>query len=112
MLQARLTPISTYSDWILSLELTDPDTGDPFDLTGATAAIAVRKIGEETITTVTDTTGGKITFPDTGIIHSELLYGEYEFEIGEYDVRMVLSRDGYTESIIIGTLPVIDGLEP
>jgi hypothetical protein len=112
MLQARLSPISTYSDWILSMQLTDSDTGDPFDLTGATASLAVRKIGEETITAVSDTAGGKITFPDTGVIHSEVLYGDYEFEVGEYDVRLTLVRDGYTESIIIGTLPVIDGLEP
>jgi hypothetical protein len=112
MLQARLGPISTYSDWILSLQITDSDTGDAFDLTGATASLAVRKIGCETITTVSSTTDGNITFPDTGVIHSEVLYGDYDFEIGEYDVRLTLERDGYTESIIIGTLPVIDGLEP
>lgn len=110
MLKARLGPISTRSDWILSIQIQDQDTGDAFDLTGASAEIAIRKIGEETVTVVSDTAGGKITYPDTGIIHSEVLYGTYDFDVAEYDVSLTLSRDGYTDTIIIGTLPVMDGL--
>lgn len=112
MLTARLDPISTYSDWILSIQLRDTETGDNFDLTGCAAEIGLRKIGEEEVSTVASTTGGEITFPDTGIILSQVLYGDYDFEVGEYDVRLKLSRDGFTEAFIIGTLPVIDGLEP
>lgn len=112
MLTARLDPISTYSDWILSIQLRDTETGDNFDLTGCSAEIGLRKIGEEAVSTVASTTGGEITFPDTGIILSQVLHGDYDFEVGEYDVRLKLSRDGFTEAFIIGTLPVIDGLEP
>lgn len=111
MLKARLGPISNKSDWILSIKIQDSDTGDAFDLTGASASISVRKVGCESTDIVSDTDGGKITFPDTGIIHSEVLYGSYDFDIGDYDVSLTLSRDGYTDTIIIGTLPVLDGLE-
>ena len=111
MLRARLSPISTVDDWIETLYIRDADDGTAFDLTGCTAELGIRKIGEETITTVASTTDANITFPDTGYLHWEVLDADYEFDVGEYDVRLKLERDGYTTSIIIGTLPVIDGLE-
>lgn len=112
MLTARLDPISTYSDWIISILLRDSETGDPMDLTGCAVELGLRKTGDQSISTVASTAGGEITFPDTGYIHAQVLYGEYEFEVGEYDVRLKLSRDGFTEAFIIGTLPVIDGMKP
>lgn len=111
MLQARLDPISTYSDWIISILLRDSETGDHLDLTGCSVELGVRKTGDQSVTTVATTSGGEITFPDTGYIHAQILYGDYAFDIGEYDVRLKLSRDGFTESFIIGTLPVIDGMK-
>jgi hypothetical protein len=111
MLRARLSPISTVDDWIDTIYIRDSDDGTAFVLTGCTAELGIRKIGEETITTVASTSGGEITFPATGYLHWEVLDADYEFDVGEYDVRLKLVRDGYTTSIIIGTLPVIDGLE-
>lgn len=110
MIRARLDPITTEDDWIDTIYIRDADDGTAFDLTGCTAELAIRKIGEETITTVASTTGGEITFPDTGYLHWQILDADYDFDVGEYDVRLKLVRDGFTSSIIIGTLPVLDGL--
>jgi hypothetical protein len=111
MLRARLSPISTVDDWIETIYIRDEDDGTAFNLTGCTAEIKIRKIGDNTSTAVATTTGGEITFPDTGYLHWEVLDADYEFDVGEYDVRLKLVRDGYTTSLIIGTLPVIDGQE-
>jgi hypothetical protein len=110
MLRARLDPITTASDWVDTVRLRDSDDGTDFVLTDCDAELAVRKIGCQTVTTVASTTDGKITFPATGYVHWEVLADSYSWDVGEYEVKLTLSRDAYTEIFILGTLPVLDGM--
>lgn len=110
MFKARLSPITTHDDWIDTIYVRDED-GTDFDFTGCTAELVIRKVGTEGVDTVASTTGGEITYPATGYLHWQVLEGDYEFEVGDYDVRLTLERDGFTASLILGTLPVLDGIE-
>lgn len=111
MFHARLQPISKGSDWIEIVELTDIDTGDPVDFTGATFTVSLRRKGDTSAEITGNNSSGQVISPEAGIVHIQFMASSIaSLEPGEYDIGLKIERDGFTESLIIGTLPVIDGI--
>ena len=112
MFGARLDPITTRSDWILPIEFKDSETGDLMDLTGVTFDVRLRENGGVTSTITGSSAGGEITNPDTGVALITFLASALtSLEAVEYDVALTMYRDSYTETIILGTIPVLDGID-
>ena len=109
MFTGFLSPISTVSDFIESLEIKDEKTDDPIDLTGMTATLKVRRMGDGTATEIASTTNGRITFPQVGVMHIQVLNSDYAFKEGEWDATLYVSRDGFQSQIFLGNIYVRDG---
>lgn len=111
MFIARFDPIATGSDWTLDIEISDSETGDPIDLDGVLASVAISRRGCESVDIRGSSDDGKISFPDNGIVHIAFTASNLSrLSHGEYDVGITFERDGQKESIILGVLPVIDGV--
>jgi hypothetical protein len=111
MLFARLDPLPLGSDWITAIQILNSEDGSAVDLDGASATVVIRKKGNTGSEITASTTNGEIQVLASGILHVQILANRLKsLSIGEYDVGLQLSRDGYTESVIIGSLPVIDGI--
>ncbi len=114
MYTGTLAPVSNREDWTFTIELTDPSTGDAFDLTDATISLAIREHGCDTarITGSTDDGIITITSPATG--------GIFQIAIpvttikclspGSYDIGITVTSNDVTRQLIAGELPVIDGV--
>lgn len=104
--------ISNRADWLETIELIDDDTGEVItDLSGVTISLQVRKPGECSALLSASTEDGKITFPGNGII--QILIPRTEFsrmQGGTYDIGLTVTRDGFTEQEILGSLPFVDGV--
>lgn len=110
MYQGTLPPASNRADWTETLKLTDDDTGDPIDLTGAAMAIAVRDLANCLVLSgsIAD---GKVTLLETGV-------AQWSFPAsamgglcaGEYAVGITLTMSGTVEQVFAGTLPIIEGI--
>lgn len=111
MFFARLDPLAVGSDWYLTIQMQEAETGDPLDLTGIKFTVAVQKFREGKPDLVGSSEDGHISNPETGFIVIEFL-GETtkKLSIGEYKVGLKAERSGFTETIILGTLPVIEGV--
>lgn len=111
MFQARLQPIAKGSDWIEVVELTDIDSGEPVDFTGASFTVSLRRKGDSGPSATGTNSSGQVISPEAGIVHIQFMSGSLgNLDPGEYDIGLKIERDGFTESLIIGTLPVIDGI--
>lgn len=111
MLTGTLTPVPNSDDWIECFKLIDTDTGEPFDITAATEIIVeileprcsgarlTAKLSDDTVEHV-ETGVFQWTFTDTqmnGLCP------------GTYNVRARITMDDIVTSVLIGSLPVIDG---
>lgn len=113
MYQGSLPPRSNKASWSDSIQIFDDTTGDAVDISAATA-ISVRARDRETCATVLEATlaNGAISLPaQTGVIS----FSFTETQMGSlcaksYDFGLLLTISGSTSQIILGTLPVIEGL--
>jgi hypothetical protein len=111
MFQARLQPIAKGSDWIEIVELSDIDSGDPVDFTGASFTVSLRRKGDSSPSVTGTNATSQVISPEAGIVHIQFMASSIDaLDPGEYDIGLKIERDGFTESLIIGTLPVIDGI--
>jgi hypothetical protein len=111
MFHARLQPISKGSDWIEIVELADIETGEPVDFTGATFRVTLRRKGDTSPEITGTSSTGEVISPEAGIVHIQFLASSLgSLDPGEYDIGLKIERDGFAEALIIGTLPVIDGI--
>ena len=106
---------SNRATWAFTIDLTDDDSGDAIDLTGATVNIAVRAqdarqsllVGSSTdgkIAISTPATAGTFTVTFTPTDMAELEGNMYEVGI------VVTLAGGTTHQVLVATLPVIDGV--
>lgn len=111
MFAARLDPLAFGSDWLVSIQFQDEDTGDPLDLTGAEFTVALQKFRENTTNLKGSTADGHITMPELGTVIIHFLGSETKsLAVGDYKVGLKAERNGFTETIVIGTLPVVEGV--
>jgi len=110
MFKAILDTITTSGDLILSIQMSDSETGELLDLTGATFDFALQR-GVSTAILTGSTADGHITNPATGIVHVQFLESELnDLEVGTYNAGMTIHRDGFSQTLFLGTVPVLDGV--
>lgn len=110
MLIATLPPVSNRADWIEALEFVDDDTGELIDLTGCTIVITV-KDEDGCLALNASTADGSVVFISTGVV-------QYTFPRSAvaglrpdaYQIGATVERDGETQQILIGQVPVVDGV--
>src|SRR5216684_4090848 len=112
MYTGALDAVSNRETWTLSVTVTD-DNGAAVDLTGAVITIGVRE-PEALQPRVTYTSGdGKlaITAPTTSgvfVLNADL--DPSLFPPAMYEVGMMIKQGGTKRTIIVATLPVVDGV--
>ena len=104
---------SNRADWEGSIYLYDGDVGadEYIDLTGCTVTLSLRneRDGLELSATTDDAT---ITFPDNGYISWVFTASQMASLCpGTYKVGIRISRDDKTMQLLIGTLPIVEGVD-
>lgn len=106
-----LDPISNKTGWLTDFELDDADTGDPITITGASIVLEVRDPESGWIALSATTGNGKITITDTGVFRVNLPASEtQQLCAGTYEVGATITLNGESRQLIIGNLPVLDGV--
>jgi hypothetical protein len=112
MFIGTLAPVSNRADWIEAFQLLDEeDPSEPIDISGATAvSIEVRAPGTRSIV-LTATLSSGITHIETGVFQWHFTADQMsDLDAGDYDVGCTIVIDSFTTQLIIGTLPVMDGI--
>lgn len=110
MLEVMLARVSNRATWRDVIELTDGETGDLIDLTGADLVIEVADDCGRTVLSAT-TDNGKVTVISTGA--AEFVFTRDEMAAlcpGTYRLGGTVTIDDETEQLFFGTVPVIDGV--
>lgn len=107
-----LTPASNRATWSESYELTDDEDGDEIDLSAVDEITLEVRDPDTKCAVLTGTkTGGDIVIVSTGVF-------QWRFEASAmralcaktYEVGCVIEQDDDEVQILIGTLPVLDGI--
>jgi hypothetical protein len=108
----RLDPISNRVGWLRTFEIDDDDTSETIDLTGASIVAEVRDPRTGAIVISATTANGQITIDDTGVftINAPLSPSGPLIRAGEYEVGVTATINGVPVQLIIGTLPILDGV--
>jgi len=110
MFKAILDTITTSGDLILSIEMKDSETGQLLDLTGATFDFALQR-DDKTPLLTGSTASGNITVPATGVVHIQFLESALnDLEVGTYTAGLTMHRDGFSQTLVLGTIPVLYGV--
>jgi hypothetical protein len=95
-------------DWNYQFEVTDEDTGDLIDLTGAVIAISITDAdGCQRISATTD--NGKIAIVSTGVFTLSIPYSETNLCAGTYDIGGYYQLNGDTLDLLEGSIAVRTG---
>ncbi len=106
-----LDPISNKTGWLADFELDDADAGGPIDLTGASIVVEARDPFRGMIVLSATTTNGWITITDTGVFRVNVPPSETQKVCaGTYEVGATITLNGESRQLIIGTLPIMDGV--
>lgn len=128
MYQVNFPQVSNSADWIGQVALVDDDTGEAFDTTGWSITLqvwrqtnrgqgtgaynwaAVQSINLPILEA--STSNGKLTTPETGVIQwtFRATADMNAIPAGFYEVGMIMSKSPDTVQILIGLLPVVNGV--
>lgn len=111
MFTGSLEPVSNRATWREQCRVWDTDTGAPMDISGATEIVV--EVGEDCRRPVLT---AKLSSGTVTLIDDSTAF-EFVFQVdqmrglcaGTYEVGITITIDGDTESLVIGTLPVMDG---
>ena len=111
MQTGSLPAITNRETFQLECQIVDTETGEAMTLTGGTVVFEIREQGcysallsatnDDGVEFVDDELTIQITFSETAM---------NDLCSRTYDVGMTFERDGITRQVIVGTLPVIDGV--
>jgi hypothetical protein len=124
MYDGHLATLSNRQSWNDSVELLDNDTGEPVDISTATE-IAVQvaprggvdlggyggaSFGTTPLLTAS-LSNGKVQHVQTGIFSFAFTKSDMRQLCGGiYSIEITIEKDGETESLILGSLPVREGV--
>jgi hypothetical protein len=112
MFSGSLAPVTNADDWIDSFELTDAETGDLIDISGATEIeINVRERKSLANVLSGSLTGGEITRPETGVFQVAFSADDMgALDAGTYDVIVRIVIDSISTPLIAkGSIEVMNG---
>lgn len=110
MLVTTLPPVSNRAGWSYSVEVLDDDTGEPLALAGLDIVFEVRDDAERVVLSAT-IANGKLALVDTGVFAAAFARDQMAtLRPGTYRVGCTISDAGDTAQLIIGRLPVLDGI--
>ena len=109
---APLAPVSNRADWIDCYKLIDDETDDPIDLSDATEiTIEVRDRDTRRSLFSATLSGGTIEHIETGVFQWAFTLDQMRTLCPKtYDVGLTILKDGIATQILIGSLPVYDGI--
>lgn len=106
-----LDPVATSAGWSQLLEILDQETGERVELAGAGILVEVRDRSCGAVALSAGTDNGKVSVVDTGTVQISVPADETKrLRPGTYDVGAVLTLNDETRQLIIGSLPVVDGI--
>ena len=116
MIQARFKPVTNQSDWATSIQFNDKATGTPIDITGddmpLSFALALQLVGERNMPALTGGTAtGELTLPSLGIL--QIFFPAARMQAlapGSYDIGLTVTNGVNTVQILLGRLPIVDGI--
>jgi hypothetical protein len=116
MFQARFKPVTNQSDWATSIQFNDKATGTPIDITGDdmpnSFALAVQLVGDGNMPALTGSTAtGELTLPSLGIL--QIFFPAARMQAltpGSYDVGLTVTNGVNTAQILLGRLPLVNGI--
>lgn len=111
MFTGSLDPVSNRATWREQCRVWDSETGQPFDLSGVSeivvqislgcrSPVLTAKLSNSTVSLIDDNTAFEFVF---SVDQMRSLCA------GTYEIGISITIDGDTESLVIGTLPVLDG---
>lgn len=112
MLTGALNPVSNKATWTVIYELVDSDTDEAIDLSEVDEiTIQVRDPRSRSPLLSGSLTGGQVSRVDTGVFSWTFSASQMSALCANtYDVGCIIEQNGETVQILIGTLPVIDGI--
>lgn len=112
MYTAQLKPVSNRADWIETIELIDDDTGQIItDLSDVTVNVEVREASCRSRVLIGSSDDGHVTYPGNGIIQWMFSRSEMSALTADiYEIGVTVTRNGFTEQELIGSLPIVDGV--
>lgn len=113
-MKINIAPVTNSEDWYEEFNAVDEDTETAFDFTGWTLTLNVRKENHSRSLVTASTTDGKITFPagrDSGQFVLNVPYSTMKTLCeGDYQVGLVMEKDGTRFQFLLGSLPVLNGV--
>lgn len=130
MIRSAFPAISNRQSFVDAVELISDDDDTPIDLTGCTIQVAIRAqfapylydygrwpgtntgwtSGARLLATTAD---GSITIPDLGVFVFQFTEAQIASLCpGLYDIACNIARDGEAAQLILGQLPILDGVVP
>jgi hypothetical protein len=111
MLVGSLAPVTTQEDCKIVVATEDVTTGEAFDLSDATIVCALRDQRSGSIVLSATTANGGITLLDDATFQIWFTRAQMQgLGEGQYDIGCTVTLNGETKQVILGTLPVLDGV--
>lgn len=113
MYQGTLAPRSNRAGWSYFVEVLDDETGEPVDISDTSIVLELRDPRTDTITLSATTENGGITLTeDVGFFQVSFTAIQMRTLLAEtYEVGVTITNDdSEPQQLIIGTLPVLDGI--
>lgn len=111
MTDIRFPRASNRADWRFRLKNTDPTDGSLVDLSPFSITIQVRRGDRCGPALSVSTPDSRITFPQTGIIDVAFPASQMNALCADtYEIGAIVSDGTETAQLILGSVPVIDGV--
>jgi hypothetical protein len=111
MLTGSLAPTSTQEDCKIVVAAEDVTTGAAYDISAAAIVCEVRDQQTRAIVLSATTTNGGVTLPDHFTFQVWFTRAQMQgLNVGQYDIGAAVTLNGETRQVILGTLPVLDGV--
>lgn len=112
MYQTIFPPVSNRADWVQWCEIVNDDTGEPIeDISDLAITVEVRDQSCGRAALSAGTSNGKVSIIAPGVFQWSFTLPEMsQLCAGTYEIGVTIERDEFTTQLLIGTLPVVDGI--
>lgn len=111
MTDIRFPRASNRADWRFWLKNTDPENGSLIDIPVNMITLQVRRHGQCGPSLSASPGDGKITSPQAGVLEVRFPASEVRgLSAGTYEVGAILSDGTDTVQLILGSVPIYDGV--